>query len=110
VIQIRETLVSKHSEIKTKGIDLTPATRKLTKMRAGKGMGMLSSEEIELLRQSRREMAEVLRNTRESKFGNSDIANIFGILADKTGQVASLKDIEQATADGWAQAQFNGEK
>ena len=67
--------MSKHSEMKAKRINFTPATRKLIKMREGKGLGMLSSEEVELLRQSKREMAEVLRNARESQLDSGDLAN-----------------------------------
>jgi hypothetical protein len=53
--------------LKTKEISLTPATRKLNQMREGKGVGMLSAEEIDLLRQSKREISEVCRKFSEHK-------------------------------------------
>ncbi|MGQ3169599.1 MAG: hypothetical protein ACT6RZ_04445 [Methylophilus sp.] len=37
---------------------ITPSTAKLMQLRAGKGPGMLSQEEVELLRKSKNEISE----------------------------------------------------
>lgn len=41
---------------------ITPSTAKLMQFRAGKGSGMLTLEEIGLLRKSKKEISEVCRN------------------------------------------------
>lgn len=51
---------------KTKG-SLTPSTLKLNQLRAGKGPGMLTAEEIVLLRKSKIEISEVCRRVWDSK-------------------------------------------
>lgn len=40
---------------------ITPSTLRLNQIRAGKGPGMLTSEEIELLRKSKKEISEACR-------------------------------------------------
>ncbi|MFD1122446.1 hypothetical protein ACFQ2T_08035 [Methylophilus flavus] len=55
------------TNLKAREINLTPASRKLNEMREGKGVGMLSAEEIDLLRQSKREISEVCRRFSEYK-------------------------------------------
>jgi hypothetical protein len=47
---------------KTDKLNLTPSTLKLTEMRKGKGPGMLTMEEIELLRKSKKEISEACQN------------------------------------------------
>jgi hypothetical protein len=91
------------SEGKTKKSTLTPSTRKLIEMRKGKGPGMLTVEEIDLLRQSSKEIAEVLCNARDSSNKKATIGSFVGMLADKTNHVATLEEIENAIASGWAQ-------
>ncbi|KQT42615.1 hypothetical protein ASG44_07750 [Methylophilus sp. Leaf459] len=46
---------------KPKSPSITPSTAKLMQLRAGKGLGMLSQEEIELLRKSKKEISEMCR-------------------------------------------------
>jgi hypothetical protein len=91
------------SEGKTKESTLTPSTRKLIEMRKGKGPGMLTVEEIDLLRQSAKEISEVLLQMRGSLYKNAPIQNFIGVLADKTHHVATLEEIENAIASGGAQ-------
>ena len=55
---------------------------------------MLTAEEIDLLRKSQREMSETYAKLSESHF--------FGMLAEKTNNVASLDEIKKAISDGWA--------
>jgi hypothetical protein len=81
---------------------LTPSTRKLIEMRKGKGPGMLTEEEKTLLRQSAKEIAEELFNARNSSHKETTIENFVGMLTDKTNHVATLEEIGNAIASGWA--------
>ncbi len=47
---------------------VTPSTLKLNQLREGKGYGMLTAEEVDLLRKSKKEIADVCRSVRESKY------------------------------------------
>lgn len=58
---------SKALEVDYEKISLTPSTRKLIQMRAGKGPGMLTSEEIVLLRKSKKEISNVCQKLYESE-------------------------------------------
>jgi hypothetical protein len=90
------------SEAKAKEIKLTPSTRKLIDMRKGKGLGMLTEEERELLRQSSREMWKECINALESISSSGPISDFIGVLSDKTDQTATQQEIESAAANGWA--------
>jgi hypothetical protein len=82
---------------------LTPSTRKLIEMRKGKGHGMLTQEEIDLLRKSAKETNEVFILLRGWLDKKTTIKNFIGMLADKTDHVATLEEIENAIASGWVQ-------
>ncbi|MEZ0208680.1 MAG: hypothetical protein ACAH17_00685 [Candidatus Paceibacterota bacterium] len=85
---------------------LTPSTRKLMEIRKDKGPGMLNEEEIELLRHSAKEIQEVLQKNRDVKPKTGDISRFIGALADKTDNVATLEEIENAIASRWAKQEL----
>lgn len=89
---------------------LTPSTRKLMKLREGKGPGMLNDEEIELLRMSQREISIGSSIASQSLINNADILGFIGILSDKTHYKATLEEIEIAIQDGWTNYRFNAKK
>lgn len=95
--------------IENRNGSVTPSTAKLNQLRAGKGPGMLTPEEIELLRKSAKEIAEVHRLIRETNVENNAASNFVGILANKTTKVATLQEIEEATSIGWAKDELNKE-
>ncbi|MBF4991817.1 hypothetical protein [Methylophilus sp. QUAN] len=95
--------MSKESFHPNDQISVTPSTLKLNEQRKGKGPGMLTPEEIQLLRQSAKEIQEVLLQARQKTSPKGDITSFVGSLADKTDHVATLEEIESAIADGWAQ-------
>ncbi|PPC83163.1 MAG: hypothetical protein CTY38_04835 [Methylotenera sp.] len=86
---------------------LTPSTRKLMHLREGKGTGMLSEEEIMLLRKSGREISEACRHARESGIVKAEVPAYIGILSDKTNYMATLEEIENVIPDGWAKDELN---
>ena len=69
-------------------------------MREGKRLGMLNDEEIALLRQSAREIAEACRQASATGIVNVDVPKYVGILRDKTEDATSLEDIENVIPDG----------
>jgi hypothetical protein len=59
--------IKKHNPETSKDVFLTPSTLKLNQLRAGKGPGMLTEEEIQLLRQSKKEISEICQKILKSK-------------------------------------------
>lgn len=57
----------KHNPETPKDVSLTPSTVKLNLLRVGKGPGMLTAMEIDLLRKSKREISEVCKKIYKSK-------------------------------------------
>lgn len=69
---------------------------------------MLTQEEIELLRKSKKEISEACKNARILKSIESmnsqqkrSIKSFIGMLAGKTKKIASLKEIKKAIAEAW---------
>jgi len=98
----------KNQSKSTKAKSLTPSTLKLNQMMAGRERGMLTQEEIELLRKSKKEISEACKNARNLKsiesMGSqqkSSINGFIGMLAGKTKKIASLKEIKKAIAEAW---------
>lgn len=96
--------------IENRNGSVTPSTAKLNQLRAGKGPGMLTPEEIELLRKSAKEIAEVHRLIRETNVENNAASNFVGILASKTSKIATLEEIKKATSLGWAKQELNSKE
>ncbi len=94
--------MSNEIDEKTEGTYLTPSTRKLMQLREGKGPGMLNDEEIELLRMSSKQNSIASSIAFQSIPKNSDRPSYIGTLSDKTSYKATLKEIEKAIQDGWA--------
>lgn len=46
--------------------------------------------------------ARKLIQKRKGKLADKAIENVFGVLADKTNHLASIEEIEEAIAEGWA--------
>lgn len=69
----------------TKAKSLTPSTLKLNQMVAGRKLGMLTQEKIELMGIQQK----------------SSIKGFIGMFAGKTKKIASLKEIKKAIAEGW---------
>jgi hypothetical protein len=59
--------IKKQNPEVSKDVSLTPSTLKLNQLRAGKGPGMLTEEEIQLLRQSKKEISEVCQKIYQFK-------------------------------------------
>ncbi len=88
-----------------KAPSLTPSTLKLHQLLADrdpKMSKMLTEEELDLLRKSKREISEVCRNFYASE-NNQTASSPYGVLADMTDKVASLKEIEEAISSGRAE-------
>lgn len=95
---------------KAEGVYLTPSTRKLMRLREGKGPGMLNAEEIELLRMSNREISIASQIAFQSLSDRADCPKFVGLLSDKTNYIATIEEIEQAIQDGWAKDELNRNK
>lgn len=81
----------KNSQKHKKAIYLTPSTLKLNQMTAGRHHGMLTLEEIELLRKSKREIADVCKNVRN--LCSSELISLYEL------HNGSIKDIVESNVE-----------
>lgn len=101
----------RYKRVNKKGsVSLIPPIRKRIQLRNGKGLGMLTEKEIELLQQNDKDIAGASREFLGSKIEKGPISNFLGMLADKTTHQATLEEIEKAITDGWVCEELNGKK
>jgi tRNA pseudouridine-54 N-methylase len=96
--------MAKKSDTSKSLISMTPSTLKLNQLLANRDLSrsrMLTVEEIDLLRKSKREISEVCKKAFES-YDKKNKESFNGFLADKTDIEASLEEINEATSQGWA--------
>lgn len=95
---------------KKDSVSLTSPIRKHIRLRNGKGLGMLTEKEMELLQQNGKNVAGASRQSLGSKIEKGPISNFLGMLADKTTHEATLEEIEKAISDGWVCEELNRKK